>query len=62
MKKRSPKRLLFFMPFIIPFVPKATVRHTVCHKHGLNIPNICGCCNFVILLQRLTDKILNRKS
>ncbi|MCR5152990.1 MAG: hypothetical protein K6A98_07575 [Prevotella sp.] len=45
---KTAKPLLTFLPFI----PKSTVRHTVCHKHGLNIPNICRCCNFILPLHQ----------
>jgi len=43
------------------FVTESTVRHTVCHKLGLNIPNVCGACNFIVPLQRPTDENLKYK-
>ena len=43
------------------FIPESTIRHTVCHKHGLNIPFFCGCRNFIVPLQGQTGEDLKYK-
>jgi len=43
------------------FVTESTVHHTVCHKLGLNIPNVCGTCNLIVPLHRPTGENLKYK-